>query len=84
MGFDNPIIKENYKPSLLIISNILGETSNQKVDKLRDCLEYHCNIPKIIICSGIDPISFFNTRLHSPLNGCIYLQSKQVKKVNEL
>lgn len=84
LGFDNPILKDGYRPSFLVLSNITGDTSNQKVDKLRDCLEHHCNIPRVVVCSGVDPLTFFNTRMHMSINGCVYLTGKQAKKYNEL
>jgi hypothetical protein len=84
LGFDNPTLRDKFKPPLLILSNLTAEASNQKIDKLRDTLEYHCNIPRIVVCAGIDPIAFFNTKLHMQINGCVYLQGKQVKKFKEI
>lgn len=84
LGFDNPALKDKFNPSLLILSNLTGDASNQKIDKLRDTLEYHSNIPRIVVCAGIDPIAFANTKLHTQINGCIYLQGKQVKKYKEI
>lgn len=78
--FDNPIINEEFsRPSLLVISNVLPNSTAVKFEKLRDVLEYHSRIPRIVVSSGDNPFSFFQKYLYYPLNGCVYIRSGLVK-----
>ncbi len=60
-------------PSLLVISNINESSSAHKLEKVRDILEKYSHVPRIVVSSGSDPITFFTTRLHYPLNAGIHL-----------
>jgi hypothetical protein len=83
--FDNPIVSEEVsRPSLLIISNVLPNSTAVKFEKLRDILEYHSKIPRIIVSAGEDPFTFFQKHLYYPLNGCVYLRSGIVKSDVEI
>lgn len=88
-GFDNPVISNKHNgdidhPSMLIISNITMESSASKIEKLRDILEVHSNIPRIVVVAGTDPLTFFNTKMHMSLTSCMFLTSNLVKKAVEL
>lgn len=89
-GFDNPVLNPRQNkdtvdsPSLLILSNITMEATASKIEKLRDILETHSNIPRIVVVAGEDPLTFFNTKLHMSLSSCAFLTSNQVKKAVEL
>ncbi len=83
----------NTKPSLLILTNVLVNSTNMKIEKLRDILEKYDDIPRIVVisgnrsieadiskypvgsipCAGVDPITFFATKLQYPLNHGFYL-----------
>lgn len=60
-------------PSLLVISNVNDTSSNFKLEKVRDLLEKYSDVPRIIVTSSRDPITFFSTKLHYPLNAGIHL-----------
>lgn len=60
-------------PSLLIISNVNESSSAHKLEKVRDILEKYSHVPRIVVSSGSDPITFFTTRLHYPLHAGIHL-----------
>ncbi len=86
-GFSNPLVDkytETTKPSLLIVSNIPTNSTQVKVEKLRDLLETYSDIPKIVVTTGEDPLTFFNTKLFLPLNACILLNNTSVKRVLEI
>lgn len=73
------------KPSLLIISNITSESSQQRLEKLRDCLDFFDRIPRIVVTgtsSKENPMEFFANRLHYPLNHAI--QIGPANKINSL
>lgn len=87
-GFDNPVLGKHSgeidHPSMLILSNITMESSASKLEKLRDILEVHSNIPRIVVVAGTDPLTFFNTKMHMSLTSCAFLTSNLVKKTVEL
>lgn len=60
-------------PSLLVLSNINESSSAHKLEKVRDILEKYSHVPRIVVSSGSDPITFFTTRLHYPLNAGLHL-----------
>jgi hypothetical protein len=60
-------------PSLLVISNINESSSAHKLEKVRDILEKYSHVPRIVVSSGSDPITFFTTKLHYPLHAGIHL-----------
>lgn len=55
-------------PSLLVISNINEQSSAHKLEKVRDLLERFSHVPRIVVMSTKDPITFFATKLHYPIN----------------
>lgn len=88
-GFDNPLINSKHNgeidhPSMLIISNVTMDSTVSKMEKLRDILEVHSNIPRIVVVAGADPLTFFNTKMHMSLTSCAFLTSNLVKKAIEL
>lgn len=60
-------------PSMLIISNLNGESSNFKLEKVRDLLEKFSEIPRIVISGGEPPVDLFANRLHYQLRYGLYL-----------
>lgn len=58
-------------PSLLVISNINESSSAFKLEKVRDLLEKYSHVPRIVVMSAKDPITFFATKLHYPINAGI-------------
>lgn len=62
-------------PSMLVLSNISVESSNVKIEKLRDILELFNHIPRVVVITGCDPITFVNTRLRMAINYCVHLST---------
>ena len=55
-------------PSMLIITNITYNSSNTKMEKVRDLLEIYSDIPRIVVMgSEVDPLSLFSSRLYYPI-----------------
>ena len=72
----NDVLRDRHTddvPSLLIISNVNESSSAHKLEKVRDILEKYSHVPRIVVSSGSDPITFFTTRLHYPLHAGIHL-----------
>lgn len=67
--------RDKRKPSLLVLSNLTADSSQIKLEKLRDLLEEYADIPRIVTFTGKDPISFFTHTLRYKLQGALYLNS---------
>lgn len=84
-SWNNPLIGPDVsKPSFLVLGNVMPNSTTVKFEKLRDTLEYHSNIPRIVVSSGENPFSFFAKTLHFPLSGCLYLKTRLVKNDVEI
>ena len=60
-------------PSMLIISNVHKDCTNVKIEKVRDLLEAHSSIPRIVVLSGINALEFANTKIYYPINYCTHI-----------
>lgn len=72
--FDNPIVKQE-AVTMIVLMNLTPRSSNLKFEKVRDIIEAHPKIPKVIVVAGEDPMSFAATRLHVPCHGIAYFGS---------
>ena len=83
-GFDNILVSKESnstsRPSLLILSNVTLDSTAPKIEKLRDILEFYSTIPRIVVVSGTDPLTFFHSKLYMSLNASCFLASNLVKK----
>ena len=80
--YDDGSINENI--GLLIISNVIGESSNTKLEKLRDLLVAYSHIPRIVVTGGEDPLTFFSTKLHHKMTHLFYSSGKLARRQNEV
>jgi hypothetical protein len=84
-NFENKLLRDDIsQPSMLILSNVLPNSTAVKFEKLRDILETYPDIPRIVVTSGMDPFMFFSRHLYYPLTGCIYLKTGLVKSEVEI
>jgi len=89
-GYDNKLLKDysgidsTYEPSILILSNLAPNSTNQKFEKAKDLLERFPSIPRIVIAAGEDPISFLSTRLYVECNALAYFSESLVKRKIEI
>lgn len=69
-------------PSLLVLSNINDASSAYKLEKVRDLLEKYSHVPRIVVTSSRDPLSFFATKLHYPVNAGIHIgPANRIKEI---
>lgn len=68
-----------YRPSLIVLSALYPDTSYQRVEQFRDLISFYWNVPKLIIGTGMDPLTLAATKLHVPVNSVFYHQSRLVK-----
>ena len=59
--------------SMLVITNVNNESTQMKIEKVRDLLEMYENIPRIVVMGGVNPMTFFAERLYYPLKYAIYM-----------
>ena len=74
-------IKEQ-RPSLIILSNITDSATPQKIERLRDIIDTFDNIPRIVVTTGPDPLTFMMRKVQYPLAGVIRLGPNE--KINLL
>lgn len=68
-------LKERDPCSMLVLSNVGADSTQAKLEKLRDLLEIYDDIPKIVIVNGVDPVTFFADKVRLPLRGALYIDS---------
>lgn len=81
-GFNDPLRDRDSdeNPSMLVISNVNESSSSYKLEKVRDLLERFSHIPRIVVIGTNDPIKFFTTRFHYPLNaGVLLMPTNRIK-----
>lgn len=69
----------DYRPSLIVLSTIYPEMSLNRLTQVRDLISMYWNVPKLIIGTGMDPITLAAATLHIPANSVYYHQSSLVK-----
>lgn len=70
--------------SMLIITNVGVDSSQIKLEKLRDLLEKYDSIPKIVVVNGIDPVTFFAERVRLPLNYAFHLTAEHKASILDI
>lgn len=61
-------LRKQPKPAMIVFSNITVDSSEVKMEKLRDLLEQYADVPRIVAITGMDPYSFFAHKLRYKLN----------------
>lgn len=72
------------KPKLMVLSNITPESTEVKIEKLRDLLELYPDIPRIVLITGINPLTFCNDYIRYHLNYLTWIYSERKKNVLEV
>lgn len=84
-GFDNQWIDgSRSRPSMIVLTNLTPQSTNQKLEKARDIIETFPDVPRIIVVAGADPLAFLAGRLHVPVNGLTYFCEALVRKKIEV
>ncbi len=83
-GYESRVLTYNERPSLLVMSSLTTNSTQYRVEKVRDLMERFADIPKILIVSGADPVTYFNKFLFLHLNGCCFLQNSSMKATVEV
>ena len=72
------ILTGRAKCDLMVLSNLTPNSSQYRLQKARDLLCMPRTFPIITVIAGEDPVSFFATRLHAPLNALFFQTSKSI------
>ena len=84
-GFENKLMDDDVQPpTMIVITNLTPLSTNLKLEKTRDLLEKFQNIPRVIVSTGMDPISFAFTRLFVPVHGIAYFCESLIKRKIEV
>jgi hypothetical protein len=84
-GFDNQWLDpQRPRPSMIVLTNLTPQSTNQKLEKARDILETYPDVPRIVVVAGADPLSFLATRLHVAVHGLAYFCEALVKQKIEV
>lgn len=70
---DNTYSEGKKNPSMLILTNINDDSTQAKIEKVRDLLEMYDRVPRIVVLGGVNPMTFFARRLYYPLRYAIFL-----------
>lgn len=65
----------------LVLTNVVENSTVNKIEKLRDILTLYSNIPRIIVTSGIDPVSFMSEKIKMPTQYVAYIGRNRMKGV---
>ena len=63
----------NVLPSMLILSNVTEDSTQLKMEKLRDLIVKYDGIPRIVITCASDPLTFMLGRIKHHCDGALYL-----------
>lgn len=69
------------EPTLLAIYNVAANSTAYKLDRVRDLLTQYDHIPRLLIVSGEDPISFMRTRLYHSVQAIQFFPVVEFRKV---
>jgi len=72
--------RKRINTSLLILSNVPENSSATKLEKLRDLLELYHDTPRILVTTGIDPVTFCHSYLYYTVNHVLNINSARVQR----
>ena len=82
--FKNDLLYSEANLSMLVLSNLTPNSTANKLEKTRDLLDAYSNIPRIVVVSGEDPITFFSRKLFYKVNAVFHYSSTLVKRKVEV
>jgi hypothetical protein len=84
MGYKNTLLEEEQQLDLLIVTNVTVDSSQHRLEMLRDLLVKYADIPRIVVIGGDDPVTFFATKLHFKLTHLFFNSGPLVKRAIEV
>lgn len=83
-SFSNPLIENDEPASMLVLTGLAPNSTAAKLEKCRDLLEHYSNIPRVVVVSGVDPVTFFRSVLYQRMTNMFYYASSAVKQKIEV
>jgi hypothetical protein len=85
-GYKNSLLEDGTEDSidLLIVTNVTANSSQHRIEMLRDLLVKYADIPRIVVIGGEDPVTFFATKLHLKLTHLFFQSGAIVNRVHEI
>jgi len=74
-GFHDDLLVKKPNVPVLVLSNIVEQSTPHKLEKVRDLLDTYDTIPRIVCIGGIDPLKFFGERINYKLTCSLYLST---------
>lgn len=68
------------RPSMVVLTNLAPNSTNVKLEKARDIIEFYSDVPCVVVNAGMDPMSFLMTRLYCAVNAMAYFSLGLVKQ----
>lgn len=62
-------------PSLLVLSNVMIDSTPAKLELVRDLLDMYDDTPRILVVTGSDPLTFVDRRLRMRISYCLNLST---------
>ena len=72
-------LEQSAKPTMIVISTCYNDMTFSRIERVRDIVHAFHDIPKIIVASGIDPISLAAYKLHVPVHAIYYSEDPIMK-----
>lgn len=72
-------LEPSAKPTLIVISTCYENMTFSRIERVRDIVNAFYDVPKIIVASGIDPISLAAYKLHIPVHAIYYSEDPIMK-----
>jgi len=71
-------------PKIVMIHNVTVDSTRPRVQDVRDWLRCYEGVPRIVAVAGMDPVTFFDTRLYSILHYALYFEGKLTQRHRNL
>lgn len=69
--------KSRRAPDALVLANVDASATAMKREKLRDLLEMHSGVPRLVTTTGMDPVNFFNL-VGYHCHYCVWIRAAEV------
>lgn len=74
------IVRNDSPCSFLVISDIYSKMTQYRMEKLRDLVNKYDSIPRVLVITGCDPVTFCQSELHIANTHLFYTPSPEVNR----
>lgn len=80
----NDVLREPPPYSFVVISSVTPMSTPYRVERVRDLLEHYCDVPRLLVIGGADPVTFCASVLHVRLTHVFFKPSQLVNHAVEV